>query len=85
MQKTKPENPDRPRHADIQRDSMEDIREIQSSPRSGEIQYRAPNRDRTLGEADRTGRHFDEEHSNEEPGQEEEAEAPETSEDHQVD
>ena len=61
MQKTKPENLARPRYADIYRDSMEDIREIQSSARSGEIRYRVPNRDRTLGEADRTGRHFDEE------------------------
>jgi len=65
MQKTKTENLDRPRHADIQRDSMEDIRELQSSPRSGEIQYRARNRDRALGEADRTGRHFDEEEQQE--------------------
>jgi hypothetical protein len=61
MQRTKPESLKRPRHADTQRDSMEDIREAQSSPSSGEIRYREPNRDRVLGEADRTGRHFDEE------------------------
>ena len=29
-------------------------------PIHNEIQYREPNRDRALGEADRTGRHFDE-------------------------
>jgi hypothetical protein len=60
MQRTKPENLDRPKHADIQRESMEDIRERQASPGPGEIRYRDPNRDRALGEADRTGRHFDE-------------------------
>jgi hypothetical protein len=61
MQKTKPENLDRPRHSDIQRDSMDDIREFQAASKSGEVRYRDPNRDRTRGEADRTGRHFDEE------------------------
>ena len=58
MQKTKPENLDRPRHADIQRDSMEDIREFQASSNSGntgDVRYRDPNRDRSLGDADRTG------------------------------
>src|SRR5439155_26694423 len=40
MQKAKPENLDRPKHADIQRDSMEDIRELQSAPNAGEIRYR---------------------------------------------
>ena len=80
MQKTKPGNLDRPRYADIYRDSMEDIREIQSSPRSGEIRYCVPNRDRILGEADRTGRHFDEETS-EETSQE--AEGTEPSEEHE--
>jgi len=51
MRRAKPENLDRPKHADIQRDAMEDTREAR---------YRDPNRDRALGEADRTGRHFDE-------------------------
>ena len=60
MQRSKPENLNRPKHASIQRDAMADIRELQSST-SGEARYRDPNRDRTLGEADRTGRHFDEE------------------------
>ena len=42
---------------------MDDIRELEGSPNSShnEIQYREPNRDRARGEADRTGRHFDEE------------------------
>jgi hypothetical protein len=61
MQKTNPENLARPKHADIQRDAMDDIRDVQSSPQSGDVHYRDPNRDRSLGEADRTGRHFDEE------------------------
>ena len=78
MQKTKPENLDRPRHANIQRDTMDDIREFQTSPTSGDARYKDPNRDRSLGEADRTGRHFDEE-------MEEEAEATEASEDHEAD
>jgi hypothetical protein len=66
MQRSKPENLDKPRHADVQRDSMEDIREVQSSPNGGDVRYRDPNRDRSLGEADRTGRHFDEEIQTEE-------------------
>ena len=79
MQKTKPENLDRPRHADIQRDSMEDIREFQASSNSGntgDVRYRDPNRDRSLGDADPTGRHFDEEA---------EEESTEASEDHEAD
>ena len=81
MQKTKPENLDRPRHADIQRDSMEDIREFESSSNAGnagDVRYRDPKRDRALGEADRTGRHFDEE-------TDEESEATEASEEHEAD
>jgi hypothetical protein len=75
MQRTKPESLNRPRHANMQRDSMDDIREAQASPKSGEIRYREPNRDRVLGEADRTGRHFDEEFEQAET--EEAAEEPE--------
>jgi hypothetical protein len=52
MPRSKPENLVKPKHADIQRDTMDDIKAIQ---------YREPNRDRARGEADRTGRHFDEE------------------------
>ena len=86
MQKSKPESPARPRHAGIQRDSMEDIREFQSSSNtgnSGEVRYRDPNRDRALGEADRTGRHFDAETTEAET--DEEVEATEASEDHEAD
>ncbi len=62
MNRTKPEPPDRPKHADVQRDAMEDIKDLQPKPGGGrnEVRYREPNRDRALGEADRTGRHFDE-------------------------
>ena len=78
MRKAKPENLDRPKHAAVQRDSMEDIKEMQSSPSSqnSDFRYRDANRDRALGEADRTGRHFDEE---------EEREETETSKDHEAD
>ena len=60
MTRAKPQNLDRPKYADVQRDDMEDINELQSSQQPGDIRYRDPNRDRSLGEADRTGRHFDE-------------------------
>ena len=60
MRKSNPENLNRPKHPDIQRNAMEDIQELQSST-MGDVRYRDPNRDRALGEADRTGRHFDEE------------------------
>ena len=63
MPKAKPEKIVKPKHADVQRDTMDDIRELNDSPTAihNEIQYREPNRDRALGDADRTGRHFDEE------------------------
>ena len=65
MPRSKPGTLVKPKHADIQRDTMDDIRELEESPNSShnEIQYREPNRDRARGEADRTGRHFDEESS----------------------
>ena len=50
MRPSKPGKKDR-KHPDVARDAMEDI---------NEIHYMGPNRDRTLGEADRTGRHYDE-------------------------
>ena len=50
MPRSKPGTLVKPKHADIQRDTMDDIREL-------------PNRDRARGEADRTGRYFDEESS----------------------
>jgi hypothetical protein len=79
MQKANPENLSRPKHADVQRDSMDDIREMQSTPEANngsEMRYRDVNRDRALGEADRTGRHFDGEPQNE---------ATEASKDHEAD
>jgi hypothetical protein len=65
MPRSKPGNLAKPKHPDIQRDTMDDIRELEASPNSSrnDIQYREPNRDRARGEADRTGRHFDEESS----------------------
>jgi hypothetical protein len=50
------------RHSDSQRDAMEDIKELESAPRSAhnDIKYVDPNRERAVGDADRTGRHFDE-------------------------
>jgi len=62
MPKTKPEKLVKPKYSDVQRDDMEDIKELsgEATPIHNEIQYREPNRDRALGDADRTGRHFDE-------------------------
>jgi hypothetical protein len=41
---------------------MEDIKELDSTLQftHNETRYVAPNRDRAVGDADRTGRHFDE-------------------------
>jgi hypothetical protein len=49
-------------HPDVRRDAMEDTRDLESSPQPthNDIKYVDPNRDRVLGDADRTGRHFDE-------------------------
>jgi hypothetical protein len=43
------------KYADVARDTLDDIKEVGAT--NG---YKAGNRDRSLGEADRTGRHFDE-------------------------
>lgn len=50
------------RHSNIQRDAMEDIKGVESAPQAThhDIKYVDPNRDRAIGDADRTGRHFDE-------------------------
>jgi hypothetical protein len=50
------------KHPQVIRDSMEDIKELagEAPPVRNEIQYMGANRDRALGEADRTGRHYDE-------------------------
>ena len=58
----KPSKVDR-KHPEAARDAMNDIRELSgdTKPVFSDIRYVNANRDRTLGEADRTGRHFDEE------------------------
>lgn len=71
MRPRKPAKMDK-KHPEAAREPMEDIRDIS-------IRYMEPNRDRALGEADRTGRHFDEEE------EQSEDEGPEASEDHQAD
>ena len=50
------------KHPEGARDAMEDIKELASEPKSvqNDIGYMNANRDRALGEADRTGRHYDE-------------------------
>jgi hypothetical protein len=62
MKKSKPPAHDIKRHADVQRDAMEEINDRDASPEGphNEIKYVDPNRDRAVGDADRTGRHFDE-------------------------
>ena len=51
------------KHPAAARDAMEDIRDLSGDPRpvQNDIRYVGANRDRALGENDRTGRHFDEE------------------------
>ena len=51
MRPTKPGTHDR-RHPEVARDALDDIKELS--------RYVGANRDRALGEADRTGRHHDE-------------------------
>jgi len=62
MRPNKPSKLDR-RHPETARDTMDDIKNISGDPRpmQNDIKYAHANRDRALGEADRTGRHFDEE------------------------
>ena len=61
MRTSKPGKLDR-KHPEASRDAMDDIKDITGDPRpmQNEIKYANANRDRALGEADRTGRHFDE-------------------------
>jgi hypothetical protein len=51
-----------PKHPEAARDVMDDIKDISGDQRpvQNDIRYANANRDRALGEADRTGRHFDE-------------------------
>ena len=68
MKKSKPTAQDMKRHAGVQRDAMEEVLERETSPEAprNEIKYVYPNRDRAVGDADRTGRHFDERQENSE-------------------
>ena len=61
MRPTKPGKHDR-QHPDAARDAMEDIKSLSREPKGvhNDIRYMHANRDRALGEADRTGRHYDE-------------------------
>ena len=58
----KPDKLDR-KHPDVARNAMDDIKDLSGDPKpmQNEIRYVNANRDRALGEADRTGRHYDEE------------------------
>ena len=60
MRPNKPSKMDK-RHPEAAREPMEDIKDLSGDPRTvqNNIRYMEPNRDRALGEADRTGRHFD--------------------------
>jgi hypothetical protein len=61
MRPTKPSKMDK-KHPEAARDTMEDIKDLSgdAKPIHNDIRYVGANRDRALGEADRTGRHFDE-------------------------
>jgi len=60
MRPNKPGKLDK-KHPEAAREPMEDIKDLSGEPRTvqNNIRYMEPNRDRALGEADRTGRHFD--------------------------
>jgi hypothetical protein len=62
MKKPKSTAHDIKRHADVQRDDMDELRDRETTPNAplNDIKYVDPNRDRAIGDADRTGRHFDE-------------------------
>jgi hypothetical protein len=61
MRPNKPSRLDK-KHPAAARDAMEDIKELAGDPRPvrNDIKYVGANRDRVLGEVDRTGRHYDE-------------------------
>ena len=70
-------NPDKPskldrRHPGAARDAMEEIKDMSGDRHAlhNEMRYMAPNRDRAIGNADRTGRHFDEDASAPDEGSE---------------
>ena len=62
MRPTKPGKFDR-QHPEAARDAMDEIKDLAGDPKAvqNDIRYMNANRDRALGEADRTGRHYDEE------------------------
>ena len=68
MKKSKPPAHDMRRHSGAQRDAMEEVLDRETSPEAprNEIKYVDPNRDRAAGDADRTGRNFDERQENSE-------------------
>jgi hypothetical protein len=76
MRPTKPSKVDR-KHPEAARDTMEDIKELSGDPKAvqNEIRYSNANRDRALGEVDRTGRHYDEDAPDEGSAASEEHEA----------
>jgi hypothetical protein len=80
MRPNKPGKLDK-KHPEAARDAMEDIKDLAGDPKPvrNDIKYVGANRDRALGEADRTGRHYDSER--EAP----EDEGTEASEDHEAD
>ena len=49
------------KHPEAARDAMDDIKDLAGDPRPvrNEIKYVGANRDRALGESDRTGRRYD--------------------------
>lgn len=61
MRPNKPSKLDK-KHPAVTRDAMDDIKDFADGPRPvrNDIKYVGANRDRALGEADRTGRHHDE-------------------------
>ncbi len=61
MRPNKPGKLDK-KHPEVARDAMEDIKDLTGnpSPLHNDVKYVGANRDRALGEADRTGRNFDE-------------------------
>jgi len=64
MKKSRPAAHAMKRHSSVPRDAMNEVLELEQEtspdPPHTEIKYVDPNRDRALGDADRTGRHFDE-------------------------
>jgi hypothetical protein len=80
MRANKPGKLDK-KHPEAARDAMEDIKDLTGDPKPvrNDIKYVGANRDRALGEADRTGRHYDSERA------EPEDEGTEASEDHEAD